>query len=116
MGTENREQNRPAENWAQTGRDEKGRFVPGNKGGGRKPIPKELRDILTLKYGPEAIHKMYALMTDPQTPKKIQLEAAEALADRAFGGPTQAVEMAGDGGGPLQIVVLPPAGAVRDSE
>ena len=44
-------------NGAKSGRDSKGRFTVGNKGGGRKEKPEELKDI-HKKTIPEILERM----------------------------------------------------------
>jgi hypothetical protein len=70
-----------------------GRFQPGERRVGRKPgVPNKATAAikeLASQYGPEAIEKLVELMRgkDPN----VALKAANALLDRAYGKPAQAI-------------------------
>lgn len=86
-------------------RDSSGRFAKGNNmnPGGR---PKEVAEIRALcrQWAPEAAQTIYDIMTDIEVPAKTRLSAAQALLDRGFGRPPQAIT---DGeGGALVIQVV----------
>jgi hypothetical protein len=101
-------------------------FPKGNKlsaGRPRKPIEVRIIEIdvrrYAREYGREAVDKLILLMRgvlppdvtipvkDGEEPKPVivaastQLAAAEAILDRGFGRPPQAVEIAGKDGGPV---------------
>jgi hypothetical protein len=71
--------------------------VSGNPAG-RPPARPELREIreLAAQYGPEAIQRLVQLMR--KSPAPVQLAAAQALLDRAYGKPVQALEHTGPDG------------------
>lgn len=77
-------------------------FQKGQSGnpGGR---PKEDSEVKALARatGPEAIDKLVELMRGED--KRTALAAAQALLDRGFGKPAQAIT--GDEGGPVEIAV-----------
>jgi hypothetical protein len=77
-------------------------FVPGQSGnpGGR---PKEDSEVKALARtaGPEAVQKLVELMRGDD--RRTALAAAQALLDRGFGKPSQAVEMSGPDGEPLVV-------------
>ena len=77
-------------------------FQPGQSGnpGGR---PKEDSEVKALARtaGPEAIEKLLELMRGDD--RRTALAAAQALLDRGFGKPSQAVEMSGPDGEPLVV-------------
>ena len=77
-------------------------FQPGQSGnpGGR---PKEDIEVKALARtaGPEAVEKLVELMRGDD--RRTALAAAQALLDRGFGKPSQAVEMSGPDGEPLVV-------------
>lgn len=102
-------------------RDENGRnpvngqFAPGNGGGGRKRMDPEVRSMLEARTK-DAVDKLIqcleaervivvgfgeAAHTEMVPDYDLQLKAANAILDRAYGKPAQAVT--GDDGGPIQI-------------
>lgn len=78
-------------------------FQKGQSGnpGGR---PKEDAEVKSLARasGPEAIQKLVELMRGDD--RRTALAAAQALLDRGFGKPSQAVELSGEAGGPIETV------------
>lgn len=93
-----------AEKRQKNGRDERGRFLPGNPGGGRPPIPAELRE-LAQAAAPRAIEIALELM-ETATNERVRLAAAEVLLDRGYGKPAQAVDVtsAGEQIQPIRLV------------
>jgi hypothetical protein len=99
-------------------------FAKGRSGnpGGRPIKPKTIEQrkleadvrMLARDRGAEAIDKLVALMrgvvrveierkrVEMSVPPMTQLAAANALLDRGYGRPAQAVEMSGKDGGPIQ--------------
>ena len=79
-------------------------FQKGQSGnpGGR---PKEDAEVKALARaaGPEAIDKLMELMRGDD--RRTALAAAQALLDRGFGKPSQAVEVSGDADAPLVYAV-----------
>ena len=69
-----------------TDRDEKGRFVKGNKAGGRKPLPKELTEDIRAN-AMEAISTIISLMKNKRVSAGVRLACAEYLLDRGYGKP-----------------------------
>jgi hypothetical protein len=86
------------------GRDStSGRFVPGYKGGGRRAIDPEVREMLTAAT-PDAARRLIDALdaTDGDEPDHdMRVKAANAILDRVYGKPTQAI--AGEDGEPLRI-------------
>lgn len=74
-----------------TGRDAKGRFGPGNKGGGRPVLPPELKAMCQGKAA-EAIQVAVNLLNDSEQPGNVRLKAAEIILDRGYGKATQPLE------------------------
>lgn len=73
------------------------------KGSKNKIVP-EIK-LLSQKYGKEVIDKFVYLMRK-STDEDIQLRAAQELANRGFGRPAQAVNVAGHDGGPLDFKTM----------
>jgi hypothetical protein len=80
-----------------------GRFAKGNKSGGRKPMPPEMKELLaaaTPKAAQRLIEALDAIdLGEPD--HEMRVKAANAILDRIYGKPAQAV--VGDDGGPLRI-------------
>lgn len=76
-------------------------------GAGRKPgkVSKAKIDIAerAKRYGEAALLTLAEIMTDADAPHSARVSAANALLDRGFGKPMQAVEMTGKDGGPMEI-------------
>ena len=85
----------------QDGRRAPGRpFKPGQSGNpsGRPKVEGFIRE-LAQRHGPEALQTLVELLRSGKEP--IRLGAAEALLNRGYGRPAQAVELAGPDGGSL---------------
>lgn len=76
-------------------------FVKGKSGNpsGRPKVDFEVRDA-AREYGQEAILKLVSLMREGDP--RVSASAAQALLDRGFGKPAQAVEVSGPEGGPIR--------------
>jgi hypothetical protein len=73
-------------NGAKSGRDSKGRFTVGNKGGGRKEKPEELKDI-HKKTIPEIWH-----LAQHSANEKVRLDALKFLTEMDIGKARQSVD------------------------
>lgn len=73
------------------GRDEKGRFVKGNPGGGRPKTPDEVKTAFKAMADgfPEFARKALA---DPEVGMAYKVDLYKMILDRAYGKPVQAVE------------------------
>jgi hypothetical protein len=75
-------------------------------GAGRKPgLPNKLTaDVkaLAAQYGPQAIKALVEIANGKNQPAAARVSAANALLDRGFGKPVQAMEVTGKDGGPVQ--------------
>jgi hypothetical protein len=95
-------------NNAPASRDPKtGRFLPGNKAGGRTYSLVSLVRSQT-KDGKELVDFMLRVLRgkEEDADLKARMQAAEWLADRGFGRPVQVNEFTGANGGPLEIAYV----------
>lgn len=90
-------------------------------GAGRRPgsATKATADVIALaqQHGDKAIKALVEIATSDKQPAAARVSAANALLDRGFGKPSQAVELTGKGGGPIQQTQVTPeqlAEAVRN--
>lgn len=101
------------------GRDALGRFGPGNPGGGRPKIPDKVRKMLAARTPHAAKRLIEALDAEmvvhyqgdevgTYVDHRTRIMAAEALMNRLYGKPVQAV--AGEDGGPVRVgvIIMPP--------
>lgn len=79
-----------------------GKFVKGQSGnpGGRKKEPREVQDALKALC-PAAVERIKKAISDPLDREGVK--AAFGVLERVYGKPKQAVEIAGEGGGPVQF-------------
>ena len=73
------------------GRDNKGRFVAGNKGGGRPALSQEVREMLKAAT-PKAAALLVKMMEDEDAPAAIRMDAAKTVLDRVYGKATQPID------------------------
>lgn len=83
-------------------RDENGRFVAGNSGGGRPKIPADVREAIRAAC-PEAVQYLIALMRNPKEKTAYRLDAAKTLLDRGYGKPESMskIELSGSNDGAI---------------
>ena len=72
-----------------------GRFVKGYKGGGRKELPPELKEMCRA-LTPQAIEIAKRIMLDDEAKHSDRLRAVEIILDRGYGKPAQAIELPPD--------------------
>jgi len=63
-----------------------GRFVKGNKSGGRPTLPKEMVEMCRAAT-PDAINTLMSIMRNTKSNKRERIMASTALLDRAYGKP-----------------------------
>ncbi|KXV41820.1 DUF5681 domain-containing protein [Gluconobacter albidus] len=82
----------------------------GNPGG----TPKDLREVIALarSHTVTAIEALAEIAGSPASPESARVSAANALLDRAWGKAKETVEISGQDGAPLGLVVT----VVRPSE
>ena len=74
-------------------RDTSGRFLAGNKEGGRKALPPELK-LRIEELAPRAIERLAELMLSEDG--QVAARACSLILDRAYGKPQQSVDLGGD--------------------
>jgi hypothetical protein len=81
-------------------------FQKGKSGnpGGRPKIPDDVKEAARA-LTPVAIATLQEVCTDPDAPASARVTAAEALLNRAWGKPSQAVELSGKDGGAIDVNV-----------
>ena len=83
-------------------RDENGRFVAGNSGGGRPKIPADVREAIRAAC-PEAVRVLIELLHSKK--EAYRLEAAKTLLDRGYGKPESMskIELSGSNDGAIMF-------------
>lgn len=71
--------------------------------GGRSKLEKDVRD-LAREHSIAAINRLVYLMDNAQS-ERTQAAAAEALLDRAWGRPPQAIIGGGEGDSPIRLII-----------
>lgn len=76
----------------------------GNPGGRPKAVMPDGRTLAEAarEHSPEALRVLVEALSDPDT----ALAAAKEILDRGFGRPAQAVELTGEGGGPIPVTAI----------
>lgn len=72
-------------------RDEKGRFAPGNKTGGRKQMSQEIKDMLQAA-APDAVQLLIDTMQDETEKTGLRVRCAETILERVYGKNPQPIE------------------------
>lgn len=88
------------------GHDAKGRFLPGNKGGGRPAVAQEFKDRCRAFMDSRGWKALSALATNRKHPDHIR--ALTLMAHYAYGKPPESLELTGAAGRPLELVVTYP--------
>jgi len=107
-------QNLPAKRGRGRGRP----FQPGQSGnpGGRPKLLAEVK-ALAAEHTKDAIKALSEIAKNPKALAVARVSAANALLDRAWGKPTQAVEMSGPDGGPVPVAAaVAPLGPEQAAE
>jgi hypothetical protein len=99
-------------------RDHEGQFAKGNDGGpfkkgvsgnpgGRKGDPRDREDYqkLAKRYSLVALRRLFRLMEDAATDPEVRRKCAVNLLDRAWGKPTESVELNASGQSLVTVVV-----------
>ena len=73
-----------------------GKFIKGNSMGGRNKLPTEVKEMLKAA-APEACQLLIDTVRDPGVDRKLRIRCAEAILDRVYGRPAQAVTLSNEG-------------------
>ena len=80
----------------------------GRRKGASDKVKADVR-ALAAEYGAAAVRALADIATASDQPAAARVSAANALLDRGFGKPPQAVELTGAAGGPMEHVGMTPA-------
>lgn len=69
-----------------------GRFLPGNKSGGRVAMPEDMKQAFRA-LAPDCLKTLTAIVNDESARQADRIKAAEVILDRGFGKPVQAVDL-----------------------
>ena len=87
-----------------------GLFKPGQSGNpaGRPPRWSNLKEYVDkrTRHGRSEIDTLYRISHDPKAGAAARISAANSLLDRLYGKPSQAVEVSGPDGGPVELRAL----------
>lgn len=84
-------------------RNTSGRFEKGNKSGGRKPIPPDIKEALTQLI-PKAVERLGAIIHHSEEDKLV-MEAVKVVFDRVYGKPQQALDIESNNNHVLEVVL-----------
>lgn len=92
-------------------------FVKGQSGnpGGRVKQDVNVRDMCRA-HTAMAVKTLVEIAENPDAPPSARTTAAQYLLDRGWGRPAQAVEVTGEGGGPVTLRVLIEGGDRTDAQ
>lgn len=83
-------------------RDNNGRFGAGNKTGGRKRIPDDVKDML-MAATKDAAQLLIDTIRNEAAPIKIRTDCANAVMDRVYGKAAQPID--GNIGGAIEVIL-----------
>lgn len=69
-----------------------GRFLPGNKSGGRPKMPEDMKQAFRA-LAPDCCRVLCQIVNDESARQADRIKAAEVILDRGFGKPVQAVDL-----------------------
>lgn len=81
----------PSNGEKKAGRGANGRFEKGYKGGGRKEIPKDIKDMLRGAT-PDACKLLCNTINDEKAKLELRIKCSEIVLDRVYGKPIQKQE------------------------
>lgn len=76
----------------ENGRDSKGRFVNGNPGGGRKPLPDDFKAVCR-EHALPALLTMVEIYSNPEEDSNKRISAAKVIIEYAYGKPKESVDL-----------------------
>ncbi|MBE6993391.1 MAG: hypothetical protein E7423_01915 [Ruminococcaceae bacterium] len=85
-----------------------GRFLPGNRSGGRKRMDEDLKAAFRAAC-PDALRVLKEIMLREDAQDRDRIRAAEIILDRGYGKPVQAVDLAAqaDQQGQVGVILMP---------
>lgn len=69
-----------------------GKFLPGNKSGGRKKLPEDLKEAFRAA-APDALAVLKRILLNEEAKDADRIRCAEIILDRGYGKPVQAVDL-----------------------
>jgi hypothetical protein len=84
-------------------RDKNGKFAKGNAGGGRKPMPAEIKESLT-QLVPKAVERLTDIINNSKN-EKIVMQAVEVIFNRVYGKPQQQLDIESNNSHTLEVVL-----------
>lgn len=69
-----------------------GKFLPGNRSGGRPKLPEELKEAFRTA-APDALDVLVRILKDEGAKHSDRIKCAEIILDRGYGKPVQAVDL-----------------------
>ncbi len=98
-------------------RNEKGTIVsPNGPRPALQPQSAPEAQLAAQKLAPEALEKLRLIMRATKSPASAKVAAANAILDRAYGKPAQAVELADKGAGALNSALAQRVGRLSDEQ
>ena len=80
-----------------------GQFLPGNKSGGRRELPEDLKEAFRAA-SPDALRLLVQIVNNDEAKDTDRIRAAEIILDRGYGKPRQAVDL--DASNIPQVVIV----------
>lgn len=71
-------------------------MLPGNKSGGRKAVPEDVKAMLAAAT-PDAARLLVDTVNDARVGRKLRIRCAEIVLDRVYGKPAQSVDLSTSG-------------------
>lgn len=84
-------------------RNKNGTFATGNAGGGRKPIPPDVKQMF-VQLVPEAVQRL-ANIIKTSTDDKLVLDAAKVVLDRVYGKAPQALDIQSENNHKIEVTL-----------
>ncbi len=98
-----------------TERNSKGQFTVGNKGGGRKKMPEDVKRMF-IDATPEAAQLLIDTMNNEKNPLQLRLDCANKIVERVYGKAAQPLTTAEEAEGMKISIEIEGADGVRKVE
>lgn len=89
-----------------------GKFLPGNRSGGRPKLPEELKEAFRAA-APDALDVLVRILKDEEAKHSDRIRCAEIILDRGYGKPVQAVDLETTTS-EVGVVLIPARGATEE--